>query len=69
MLESDEIEIEIPKEYFNKEKIIEELALFQQWKTKTELTLKQLEKELSHTTGLKPENLTDSNGAAAASPT
>ena len=48
LLESDEIEIEIPKEYFNKEKIIEELTLFQSWKLKTEMTLKQLEKELSH---------------------
>ena len=68
-MESEEIEIEIPKEYFNKEKIIEELALFQQWKIKTELTLKQLEKELSHTTGLRPENLADSNAGASASPT
>ena len=52
MLESEEIEIEIPKEYFNKEKIVEELGLFQQWKQKTDSTLKLLEKELTHTNGL-----------------
>ena len=51
MLESEEIEIEIPKEYFNKEKIVEELGLFQQWKQKTDSTLKLLEKELTHTNG------------------
>ena len=48
LLESDEIEIEIPKEYFNKDKILQELTLFQDWKLKTEQTLKQLEKELNH---------------------
>lgn len=52
MLESEEIEIEIPKEYFNKEKIVEELGLFQQWKQKTDSTLKLLEKELTHTNGI-----------------
>ena len=59
LVESDEIEIEIPKEYFNKDKIIEELTLFSQWKVKTEQTLKQLEKELSHSSTIKPEKITD----------
>jgi len=59
LLESEEIEIDIPKEYFNREKIVEELGLFQQWKVKTEHTLKQLEKELTHMSGTKSENVAD----------
>ena len=59
MIESEEIEIEVPKEQFNKERILEQLALFQQWRQRTEQTLKQLEKELSYSSANKPENLTD----------
>ena len=58
LLESEEIEIEIPLEYFNKEKIVEELSLFQQWKHRTDHTLKLLEKELTHTTRLNGEGNT-----------
>ena len=49
----------MPKEQFNKERILEQLALFQQWRQRTEQTLKQLEKELSYSSANKPENLTD----------
>ena len=43
----DGIDIEIPPESFDRETILEELSQFQQWKIKTEVTLKALEKELN----------------------
>ena len=42
------IDIEIPAEFFDREAILNELNQFQQWKVKTEVTLKALEKELNH---------------------
>ena len=45
--EMDGIDIEIPAEFFDRDTILEELSKFQQWKVKTEVTLKALEKELN----------------------
>ena len=45
--ESEEIDIDIPNEYFNKDKLVNELNQFQLWKVKTEYILKSLEKELN----------------------
>jgi hypothetical protein len=46
--ESNEIDIEIPAELFDRGNLMIELANFSEWRKKTEDTLKQLEKELNY---------------------
>ena len=45
--ESTELEIQIPPEYFDKKKLLEDLNCFYKWKIETEKCLQILEKELN----------------------
>jgi len=45
--ESDSLEIEIPTEYFDKHRLLTDMKSFQEWRIRTEMTLKYLEKELN----------------------